>query len=346
MIRISNCEFKRIRRSIINIRSLNLLSYPRGMLFTILTQKKVDYVKKFYPKALDKLDEIEKFWKKEGKYPPWLKLTPVMRVRLLLKSHSLSKSAINKILNDPYEVHSEVESSMHPEKLEKVIWNSIYTDYVYSPLAVVLQRARGKLGEEILKEWLEKNNIEFKTEKDMRGKFSKTPDFFFEESFNVDGTQINWIESKALFGDLRTHRLYAKKQFDVYKEMFGEGYVVYWFGCLSELKDNILSTDLFKSNLKSVLDDMIVYTTGRKEKIEHIANAVVIDVSGDLDSSMYVEFNNNIYSREFLEGIKKVIDCYSKGRILIVDNEANWRKSIRKKIGRILHNMGFAVLHF
>ncbi len=348
MIEIDVEEFKRIRKKVHSVRNLNIPGYTRGMLFTILSQKKVDAVKRQYPEVSKRIEELEEFWKKEKKMPEWLKLTPVMRIRLLLKSHGLSKSAINKVLRDPQEVQSEVDSSFHPDLLEKIVWRALYTDYVYSPLAIKHQRARGKLGEEILKEWLSKRELCFSTEDELRGKFSKTPDFYFEEPVNVNGFNVRWIESKALFGDVKTHSTYAKKQFRIYREMFGEGCIVYWFGHVCELKDNILSTDNFKSQLKNALNDMIVYTAGGKKKAQSLAekfNATVVDIYGlELENSIYVELGE-VRSKDFLEGMCKIIDAYSSGRIIVADENKSWRESVRKDIGWILGNMGFVVVH-
>ncbi len=350
MIRIGFEDFRELRRRVSSVRRLNVPGYPRGMLFTILSQKKVDYVKRDYPKAVEKLDEIARCWKREEKLPEWLRLTPVMRVRLLLKAVGISKAEVNRILNDPSRI--QLEEAYHPEKLERLIWKALYTDYIYSPLAARHQRARGKLGEEIIRKWLEMKNIDFSTENDLKKRFPKTPDFFFEEPVKLNGKHVRWVESKALFGDPRTHRIYSRKQFEVYREMFGDGYVVYWFGCVKEV-ENALETEFFNSpvvsSLKAALNDMIVYTTGDREKAKTLAErlkAHVVDLEDvGIENATKVELCENVNDKEFLEGVGKIIDCYSHGRILIVDSEKNWKNSVRKDVGWILSNMGFVVVH-
>ncbi|EDO29082.1 predicted protein, partial [Nematostella vectensis] len=66
----------------------------------------------------------------------------------------------------------------------------------------------------ILKEKLQNRNIEFIDEDIMRAKgYDKTPDFKLEIPIAVDGHVVNWIESKASFGDEYNHQAYLKEQF-------------------------------------------------------------------------------------------------------------------------------------
>jgi len=344
LICIDTDEFWKIRKKLSSVRNLNVPGYSRGMLFTILSQKRVDSVKRYYPRVVERLDSLQEVWRREARLPRWMRLTPVMRVRLLMKALGLSKAEINRTLNDPERALSEIDSKYHPEKVVEEVWKALYTDYIYSPLAVKHQRARGVLGEEIIREWLSSKDIEFATERDLRGRFSKTPDFFFEEPVRVNGSHIRWIESKALFGDPRTHWVYSKKQFNVYREMFGEGMVVYWFGCVKDVT-GVLTTDIFNSTLKNALNDMIVYSaqTGKAEELAEKLNATVVSVDGSCEID--VELGDDVKSVEFLEGVGKIIDHYSRGRIIVADEERDWRKSIRKHVGWVLRNMGFAVVH-
>ena len=103
-----------------------------------------------------------------------------------------------------------------------------------------------------MKKWLDKQNIEYRTEKEIRGEFSKTPDCLLSKSIRLNGMDVNWIESKASFGDFIEIKRTMKKQLIPYTELFGSGAVVYWFGFLDEVGSydgiDILDASSFKIN--------------------------------------------------------------------------------------------------
>ena len=72
---------------------------------------------------------------------------------------------------------------------------------------------------------------------------------FLDIPFAYKGHVINWIESKALFGDEEHHSNYLKDQLWSYWNRFGPGLVIYWFGFIEELDKNrdkgILVSDHF-----------------------------------------------------------------------------------------------------
>jgi hypothetical protein len=127
------------------------------------------------------------------------------------------------------------QSFLHPEtapddRLRHEVEELLANDLIYSPHGMELQRERGRRGEERLYNWLEKHGIPYRTEKDLRGKYQKTPDALLDRPIVFFGQKLTWIESKANFGDDVELRKNLRRQLGPYTELFGEGAVVYWYG--------------------------------------------------------------------------------------------------------------------
>jgi hypothetical protein len=127
------------------------------------------------------------------------------------------------------------QTFLHPEeatddRIRREVRALIDADLIYSPHGMELQRERGRRGEERLYGWLERHNIRYRTEKDLRGKYTKTPDALLDHPIIFFGQKLQWIESKANFGDDVELRKNLKRQLGPYTELFGEGAVVYWYG--------------------------------------------------------------------------------------------------------------------
>jgi len=127
------------------------------------------------------------------------------------------------------------QTFLHPEtapdqRLRTEVDELLAADLIYSPHGMELQRERGRKGEERMQRWLEKHGIGYRTEKDLRGKYAKTPDALLDEPIIFYGQKLTWIESKANFGDDVELRKNLKRQLGPYTELFGEGAVVYWYG--------------------------------------------------------------------------------------------------------------------
>jgi hypothetical protein len=176
------------------------------------------------------------------------------------------------------------------------------------------------------------------------------------------GKKVKWIESKALFGDPRTHRVYSKKQYLRYKEMFGEGYVVYWFGSVRGLGNvNLLPNNFFSSKLQKALLDMKIFTVGvdafGDDKFTRMLKRLSISCFVNLGTEVPVpsieipelsereDFHEHMRTKDFLSGMSKLIELYSKGRIMMVCRERNWRTCHRRYISWVLKNLGFDVVH-
>lgn len=57
--------------------------------------------------------------------------------------------------------------------------------------------------------------------------YDKTPDIKLEVPIAVGGYIVNWIESKASFGDRKSHEKYLKDQFWSYQNRYNYGYSVH-----------------------------------------------------------------------------------------------------------------------
>ncbi|RUS77675.1 hypothetical protein EGW08_014572 [Elysia chlorotica] len=67
--------------------------------------------------------------------------------------------------------------------------------------------------------------------------YDKTPDIRLKVPIMIKKRVVNWIESKASFGDPINHQQYMIDQFMPYKNRFGPGAVIYWFGFVKELSE-------------------------------------------------------------------------------------------------------------
>jgi hypothetical protein len=115
-------------------------------------------------------------------------------------------------------------------RLRREVEQLLAHDMIYSPQGLELQRERGRRGEERMHRWLAKHGIGFRTEKDLRGKYQKTPDALLDEPIVYLGQKLTWLESKANFGDDVELRKNLRRQLAPYTQIFGEGAVVYWYG--------------------------------------------------------------------------------------------------------------------
>ncbi|XP_012544458.1 CDAN1-interacting nuclease 1 isoform X1 [Bombyx mori] len=117
------------------------------------------------------------------------------------------------------------------------VFMGIMNDNQYGPYADVTKQSIGLEYELRLERELRLMNITFSDENVLRSRgYDKTPDFKLDVPIAVDGFVINWVESKALFGDEENHSGYLKEQLLCYWNRFGPGLVIYWFGYLETLE--------------------------------------------------------------------------------------------------------------
>lgn len=163
--------------------------------------------------------------------------SPILTGLMVFKEMGKSRKQFWSYVRDP--------ACIPTARLKKEIKEIVDSDFIYSPWATELQYKRGLWGEDKLQTWLKDNDITYRTEKDLRGDFQKTPDCLLDKPVVIDGLDVHWIESKATFGDRVEVNKNLKKQLAPYLELFGQGLVVYWFGYVDdvELPDGIFIMD-------------------------------------------------------------------------------------------------------
>jgi len=195
------------------------------LLTVIFTQKTVrETTKKFYVVKRN-ADKLVKEWK-DGRSlisisRKW-RFPPILTGLLIFQANGYSKKQYWKFVKNPELIGNQ--------RTMKEIADIVREDMVYSPWASEIQYKRGAWGENRLRSWLDSQGITYRTEEDLRGDFPKTPDCLLDKPMKVNGWKINWIESKATFGDKTEVQKNTRRQLSPYTDLFGDGLVVYWFG--------------------------------------------------------------------------------------------------------------------
>jgi hypothetical protein len=197
----------------------------RELLLVLYTQRTVrDATRRFYIVKKD-IKKMAKEWKRGvpmAKMARSINFPPVLLALMLSAEIGLPRKQFWKYLRDP--------NTCHDKRLRKELEQVAHDDMIYSPKGSQVQTERGQWGEKKLQEWLDKQSLKYRTEEDLRGEYTKTPDCLLEKPIQIDGSKVHWIESKASFGDDIELRKNARRQLKPYTEMFGTGAVVYWFG--------------------------------------------------------------------------------------------------------------------
>jgi len=223
-----------------------------GTLSSILNQKVVEDVKRSHYRLKRKENKLVTEWNQGSSFLDLAKkyhYPATLISSLVLQNIGYSKRAIRNSYQNP--------NLVEDKRIRKELGESLDADYFFSPRAHRLQEEVGKTGEKLISFWLQKKKYDFKCEDEMRvtGLPGKTPDFLLKKSIKIRDRDVCWIESKALFGELKEHRHYEKKQFIEYSKCYGDGLVVYWFGfetdILKKKEDGyqIVDCELFKTDL-------------------------------------------------------------------------------------------------
>eukprot|EP00887_Chlorella_sp_A99_P000819 scaffold5.g819.t1 len=121
-------------------------------------------------------------------------------------------------------------------RLQRDIEACVACDGSYSPASDAGRRAAGLAYEARLAECLAAAGISYWTEDQLRLQgYHKTPDARLRVPVAVRGQLVNWVDSKATFGDEHMHRQQTAEQYERYVNRFGPGLVIYWHGYLVDI---------------------------------------------------------------------------------------------------------------
>ncbi len=295
MLRMDLKEFVRLRR-MLNLRNLDRFSHPKPILSSILSQKIVERVKARHPIYVKRMDEIAECWRKRGKLPSWFVAPPMVKAKLLMKALGYTKSEIRRLTADPDKIEDE--------ELKSLVWKAVTTDFIYSPIATKFNQIKGRIGEEIIERWLESLGVNFMTEEELRRNGGKTPDFLLEKPIRINGFDVRWIESKAMFGDLSVHSHYWRRQFYEYIRQFGSGMVVYWFGHI---------------------DGLFLASTGSEFGGNRLLDMRVYLSEDGMDLG-------RPFTKGFLENMLRLIDLFYEGKKIVI-RPNRWAESVLSRMG-------------
>ncbi|XP_065174687.1 CDAN1-interacting nuclease 1-like isoform X2 [Sycon ciliatum] len=180
-------------------------------------------------------------------------LAPTLLARIILERYCLhemnnpsSRSLVSKWIAQP---------PLIPDKiLAAEVQQCVLQDPNYGPLVDKIKHSVGLECELKLQEKLAAVGAAFCDEEELQAKqYPSTPDVKLEVPIAVNGFVINWIESKAMFGDEQTISGHLQDQLWNYRNLFGPGLVIYWFGFVEEAnrhqKQGFLLADDFPESI-------------------------------------------------------------------------------------------------
>lgn len=164
-----------------------------------------------------------------------IRFSAYMLARMLLEYHfQCSKKRLSEMVKHPREYITD-------RRLRHEVMECIEVDTDCSPYIDRIKHCVGLEYEYILHQSLRNHQLSFESEDSLRQRgLSKTPDALLTIPFGVYDAQgtfhiVNWIDSKAMFGDQETHEGDNVAQLQGYVHRFGPGMVIYWFGYLNSL---------------------------------------------------------------------------------------------------------------
>lgn len=234
-----DCELE-LKTIFSNIDHLTL----KSILQVECTQKTKSIYHKFASKSQKLLLEYEKLSEKDPydfyiliKMAKNYEVPPSLMCRLIINekySNEMTKVKITELIKNPHLIPDTC--------LGGNARICVFSDNQEGPIPDFIRRCLGEEYELKTKQMATEAGLIFVDEENLRRiGFDKTPDLKLALPCLYKGSVVNWIESKALFGDIRTHKRYLQQQLTSYLNRFGPGIVIYWFGFIEnilQLKEN------------------------------------------------------------------------------------------------------------
>ncbi|XP_050091251.1 CDAN1-interacting nuclease 1 [Anopheles aquasalis] len=217
-------------------------AYPKETLGSILSKEVLQRVKTSHSRIVAKSAALISEYKAAAKQTANHDILLKMAAKLRVPSMVLCRIILGKIFSTS--TRQEIAEmlrmpDMIPDSLLAVnVSYSLYSENMDGPITDAIRRCIGEEYEDRTKKLARAAGMVFYDEGDLRRTgYDKTPDLKLAIPFAYRGRVINWIESKASFGDVDSHRRYIKDQLASYGNRFGPGIVIYWFGYIASIAD-------------------------------------------------------------------------------------------------------------
>jgi hypothetical protein len=159
----------------------------------------------------------------DASVPPTILARVVLEAHLGVRKGTTKGRSVGKLLKSPADIE-------HPV-LRREVEAAVENDPHAGPHVDTVRRLVGLEYEELLQQKLRAFGVPFLTEEELRERGdAKTPDALLPVPLLVRGRVVNWIDSKATFGDPTSHSQYHSNQFSSYLNRFDAGLVIYWHG--------------------------------------------------------------------------------------------------------------------
>ncbi|RVE50082.1 hypothetical protein evm_005288 [Chilo suppressalis] len=198
----------------------SLPSCTLGSIISLLVQRSMKLNYRKSPVISSKYHELyEELMKDKNKdnIILWLSesqgISPALFARSLLQNVYSDSTMTKKCMKDT--------TLIEDKDLAYQVFLGVMNDNQYGPFADVIKQSIGLEYELRLERELRLMNITFSDENMLRARgYDKTPDFKLDIPIAVDGFIINWVESKALFGDEENHSGEYKEILSKYERKF------------------------------------------------------------------------------------------------------------------------------